>query len=165
MKTGLLSSSDTGAIASNLGCILTGRKFTCAVAESCTGGMVGAAITSVAGSSDWFRGGVIAYSNDVKIRLLGVPEQVLVKHGAVSADTVAAMALGAAKLLEADCTVAVSGVAGPGGGTDEKPVGLVFIGVFVCGTIATFRHLFAGDRAAVRGAAAAAALQHLIDQI
>jgi PncC family amidohydrolase len=153
------------SLTTELGRLLSDHKLTCAVAESCTGGMIGAAITAVAGSSAYFRGGVIAYGNEVKMRLLGVPEQVLAEHGAVSAETVAAMASGAAKLLGADCAVSVSGIAGPGGGTDEKPVGLVYIGTSVKGRIATFRHRFPGDREGVRDAATAAAFSHLIDQL
>ncbi|MBN1306642.1 MAG: CinA family protein [Chitinispirillaceae bacterium] len=145
--------------------MLIERNRTCAVAESCTGGLIGAAITAIAGSSAYFRGGVIAYANDVKIRLLGVPERVLAAKGAVSAETVAAMAAGVAKLLEADCAVSVSGIAGPGGGSHEKPAGLVYIGTFTTAAVASFRHLFTGERAAVRHAAATAALQHLIDQL
>ena len=152
-------------LATDLGRLLVELKLTCVVAESCTGGMIGAAITSVAGSSGWFRGGVIAYSNEVKMRLLGIPEQVLAEYGAVSAETVSAMAEGAAKLLGAGCGVSVSGIAGPGGGSDEKPVGLVYIGIFLGGKTSTFRHKFSGGRAAVRNAAAGAALKHLIDQL
>jgi PncC family amidohydrolase len=160
-------SQNTTAVshAANVGRLLIARKLSCAVAESCTGGMIGAAITSVAGSSGWFRGGVIAYSNEVKMRLLGVPEQVLAEHGAVSAETVTAMAEGVAKLLGADCSVSVSGIAGPGGGSDAKPVGLVYIGIFMDGKTSVFRHKFAGERAAVRNTAAVAALQHLFEHL
>ncbi|MBN1575277.1 MAG: nicotinamide-nucleotide amidohydrolase family protein [Chitinispirillaceae bacterium] len=158
---------DTTAVslATEVGRLLIERKLSCATAESCTGGLIGAVITSVAGSSEYFRGGVIAYENGVKMRLLGVSERILAEQGAVSAETVAAMASGAMKLLGADCAVSVSGIAGPGGGTEEKPVGLVYIGTCITGTIDMFRHVFPGGRAAVRHAAAVAALQHLIDQL
>jgi nicotinamide-nucleotide amidase len=102
------------------------RGLTLATAESCTGGMVAARLTDVAGSSDVFLGGVVAYSNEMKQAQLGVAEKVLAAHGAVSAETAAAMARGAQDRLGADVAVAVTGVAGPGGGTPEKPVGLVY---------------------------------------
>lgn len=151
--------------AETLGRLLTARNLCCATAESCTGGMIGAAITSAAGSSGWFRGGVIAYSNEIKMRLLGVTEQVLAEHGAVSAETVAMMAKGAARLLGADCSVSASGIAGPGGGSEQKPVGLVYIGIFIYGKTSTFRHEFSGNRASVRNSATLAALEHLIDSL
>jgi nicotinamide-nucleotide amidase len=100
--------------------------LTLATAESCTGGMVAARLTDVAGSSEVFLGGVVAYSNEMKQAELGVAEEVLAAHGAVSAETAAAMARGARDRLGADVAVAVTGVAGPGGGTPEKPVGLVY---------------------------------------
>jgi len=102
--------------------ILTNGDRTLATAESCTGGMIGAAITSMAGSSQYYRGGVIAYDNAVKRRVLGVAPRILSKHGAVSGPTVLAMARGARKLLGTDCAIAVSGIAGPGGGSPAKPV-------------------------------------------
>ncbi|MFH1699488.1 MAG: competence/damage-inducible protein A [Candidatus Zixiibacteriota bacterium] len=112
-----------------IGQILTERGMTLAVAESCTGGLLGARITSVPGSSDYFLGGIIAYANDVKIDKLGVARDVLERFGAVSAETAKAMASGLVKSFGADMGVSVTGVAGPGGGTDEKPVGTVFIGL------------------------------------
>jgi PncC family amidohydrolase len=149
-------------LATDLGKLLLNRKLTCSVAESCTGGMIGAVITSVAGSSEWFQGGIIAYSNDIKMRLLNVPPEVLAEKGAVSEETVIAMASGAARICGADCAVAVSGIAGPGGGTVEKPAGLVYVGTFFQGAPVVFRHVFPGDRATVRRAAATAALHYLI---
>src|SRR5439155_710954 len=103
------------------------QGITVATAESCTGGLVAARLTSVAGASDVFRGGLVAYENDVKLSQLNVPEETLAAHGAVSAETAAAMAAGARESLGADVAVAVTGVAGPGGGTREKPVGLVYL--------------------------------------
>ena len=103
------------------------RGLTLATAESCTGGLVAARLTSVPGSSDVFLGGVVSYANEVKTAALGVPEDVLAAHGAVSAETAAAMAEGARRRLDADVAVAVTGIAGPGGGSDEKPVGLVYV--------------------------------------
>jgi nicotinamide-nucleotide amidase len=103
------------------------RGLTVATAESCTGGLVAARLTSVPGSSDVFVGGIVAYSNEVKTSELGVPVEVLEAHGAVSAETAAAMARGARAALGADVAVSVTGIAGPGGGTPEKPVGLVYL--------------------------------------
>ncbi|HEX7510996.1 MAG TPA: nicotinamide-nucleotide amidohydrolase family protein, partial [Chitinivibrionales bacterium] len=110
-----------------LGALLIEKGLTLSVAESCTGGMIGAAITSVAGSSKYFKGGVIAYANEIKEKVLGVPKELLETKGAVSAEVVEVMARGVAELCKTQCGIAVSGIAGPDGGTDEKPVGLVFI--------------------------------------
>jgi nicotinamide-nucleotide amidase len=117
------------SLAAALGRALAATGATLAVAESCTGGMVGSLVTDVAGSSAWFRGGVLAYANDLKESLLGVRRETLVAHGAVSAECVAEMAAGARARAGATWGVAVSGVAGPGGGTAEKPVGTVHIAV------------------------------------
>lgn len=125
-------------------------NFKVATAESCTGGMIGAALTSVAGSSDWFNGGIIAYSNEIKSKLLSVSDKTLIDNGAVSSDTVKEMAKGAALALNADIAVSVSGIAGPGGGTKEKPVGLVYIGIYNKGNIEAHKCNFKGDRDSVR---------------
>lgn len=148
-------------IALQLGERLISIEKTCAVAESCTGGMIGAALTAIPGSSRWFHGGIIAYDNKVKQQILGVSKTTLEAEGAVSSRTVEAMAAGAAKLIESEYAVAVSGIAGPGGGTDDKPVGLVYIGVYYRGETVSFRHLFEGPREAVRNATVRAALEHL----
>ena len=132
-----------------------------ATAESCTGGLVGARLTDVPGASDVYAGGVIAYSNEVKQRRLGVPAEVLERHGAVSAETAEAMAAGACAMLGANAAIAVTGVAGPGGGTPEKPVGLVYVSVVVPGGESTERFLFSGDREAVRARATAQSLHSL----
>ncbi|MDH3628670.1 MAG: nicotinamide-nucleotide amidohydrolase family protein [Acidobacteriota bacterium] len=149
---------DVRSLAQSLGKLLTECGETIATAESCTGGLIGGALTSVPGSSDWFAGGVIAYTNDVKSKLLGVPADLLERHGAVSEAVVSAMARGVRGATGAGVGIAVSGIAGPAGGTDEKPVGTV------CGAIAigdgchstTWR--FAGDREHVRQRTVAAAL-------
>mgnify|MGYP001023260533 CR=1 FL=1 len=110
-----------------IGILLANRHLTISTAESCTGGSIAALITSVPGSSEYFKGGVIAYSNDVKRELLGVSGATLKDFGAVSKETVCEMVKGAMKTLKTDCAVATSGIAGPGGGTVEKPTGTVWI--------------------------------------
>lgn len=112
-----------------VGKVLRERGATVAVAESCTGGLVASRLTDVPGSSDYFLGAVVAYANAVKERVLGVPAPTLAEHGAVSVETALAMATGVRALLDADYAVATTGIAGPGGGTEEKPVGLVYIAV------------------------------------
>jgi nicotinamide-nucleotide amidase len=142
--------------------LLRERGLTLGTAESCTGGLLAARLTDVAGSSDVFKGAVVAYANEVKARRLGVPEAVLEEHGAVSAETAAAMAEGAREALGVDVAVAVTGVAGPGGGTDEKPVGLVFLhAAGPNGASAARRIDFPGDRETIRLRAAVAGL-HLV---
>ena len=142
--------------------VLTEKKMTCATAESCTGGGVGYAITSVSGSSAVFWGGIISYDNSVKHGVLGVPEEVLATKGAVSFECAAAMAEGARRLLKTDLAVSLTGIAGPGGGSAEKPVGLVWFGLASkVGTI-TEKKVFPGDREAVRTAAIEHALQLLL---
>jgi nicotinamide-nucleotide amidase len=137
------------------------RGLTLATAESCTGGLVGARLTSVPGSSDVFLGGVIAYANEVKEAELGVPASVLATHGAVSAETASAMAQGARARLGADVAVAVTGIAGPGGGTPEKPVGLVYLCAAGPGGESARDFVVTGDRESVRVRATVAAL-HLV---
>jgi len=141
--------------------LLTASGNSLCVAESCTGGMLAAAITAVPGASAVFCGGVIAYANQVKHALLGVPDEVLAQQGAVSEACVVAMAQGACRLTGATCALAVSGIAGPGGGTPLKPVGLVWIGLRVRSRASAFAHRFRGSRARVRQQAVAAALRHL----
>jgi competence/damage-inducible protein CinA-like protein len=140
------------------------RGLTLATAESCTGGLVSARLTSVPGSSAVFRGGVVAYSDDVKERELGVPAALLAEHGAVSAEVAQAMAQGARERLGADVGVSVTGVAGPDGGTDAKPVGLVFVHAAGPDGEEGRRSELPGDREMVRGRATAAAL-HLVRRL
>ena len=140
------------------------RGLTLATAESCTGGMVAARLTSVPGSSDVFVGGVVAYANTVKASELGVAQEVLDQHGAVSAETAAAMAHGVRARLGVDIGVAVTGVAGPGGGTEEKPVGLVFVHVVGPDGEEARRTELPGDREMIRGRATAASL-HLVRRL
>jgi nicotinamide-nucleotide amidase len=140
------------------------RGLTLATAESCTGGLVAARLTGVPGASDVFVGGVVAYANGVKEDELGVPRSVLERHGAVSAEVAAAMAEGARKRLGADVAVAVTGVAGPGGGTEEKPVGLVFAHASGPDGAEARRSELPGAREMIRGRATAAAL-HLVRRL
>ena len=146
-----------------LAAALLARRQTLATAESCTGGLVGAALTGLPGSSAWYLGGVVAYANELKIRLLGVPAEILAAHGAVSLETARAMAEGARAATGADFAVSITGIAGPDGGTKEKPVGLAYIGVAAPHGTAAFKHRFSGSRADVRHAAAETALRHLLD--
>ena len=122
-----------------VGELLRNKNLTVSTAESCTGGSVAACLTSVPGSSEYFIGGVVAYSNEVKMGLLDVSAQTLEQHGAVSEETVIEMVKGAMKALKTDCAVATSGIAGPGGGTPEKPVGTVWIAAGYKNEIRTFR--------------------------
>jgi PncC family amidohydrolase len=142
-------------------CVKKGWKL--AVAESCTGGLMGGRLTSVPGSSSCFSGGVIAYSNDVKMSLLGVPMGLIESEGAVSSLVVEAMAMGAVMAGAADCAIAVTGVAGPGGGTDEKPVGTVWIGVALPTGTTSRMYRFDGDREAVRQQTVDAALEFFLE--
>lgn len=138
--------------------------LTVGAAESCTGGLVAHAITSVPGSSEYFLGGVVSYSNEVKHDLLGVAHELLRTHGAVSAQVALAMAAGAHRTLGVDVAVAVTGVAGPDGGTDEKPVGLVYVAVHDRAGSDVRRYHWDGDRAANIRASAAAALELLMER-
>ena len=144
--------------------LLRERGLTLTTAESCTGGLVSARLTDVPGSSDVFIGGIVAYSDGVKTAQLGVPEDVLREHGAVSAETAEAMTRGARERLSADIAVSVTGVAGPGGGTEEKPVGLVFLHASGPMGEKHVRFDFPGDRATIRGRATVAAL-HLVRRL
>jgi nicotinamide-nucleotide amidase len=152
-------------VAIALGKALQRRGLRVATAESCTGGLIAGAITDVAGSSGWFDRGFVTYSNDAKIAMLGVRAQTLVAHGAVSETTAAEMAAGALARSAADLAVAVTGIAGPDGGSPAKPVGTVcFAWARKDGLIATETQRFSGDRAAVRRATVDVALQGLIDR-
>jgi nicotinamide-nucleotide amidase len=132
-----------------------------AVAESCTGGLLGARITEIPGSSEIFVGGVIAYDNTPKMELLGVPPALLAEHGAVSEPVARAMAQGAAQRFGVDAALSVTGIAGPGGGSPSKPVGTVWFGCALAGAVETRRVLFAGTRHEIRARAAQAALMLL----
>ena len=126
--------------------LLKGTGKTVSTAESCTGGSIAAMLTSVSGSSEYFLGSVVSYANSVKSGVLGVDEKIIAEHGAVSSECVAAMAEGIRKLTGSDFSIATSGIAGPGGGSDAKPVGLVWIGVSSQKSTETFSMVFKGDR-------------------
>jgi len=139
------------------------KKLRLVTAESCTGGMVAAALTDIAGSSDVVERGLVTYSNDAKSELLAVPPALIAAHGAVSGEVAAAMAAGALARAPVDLAVAITGIAGPGGGSPAKPVGLVWFGIAAKGgTPETESHIFPGDRAAVRLAATRRALELLL---
>jgi len=132
---------------------LRGQGYTLGTAESCTGGMIAAAITDLPGSSQIFAGSIVSYSNAVKAKLLDVPQEILDVHGAVSAECVGAMVSGVAKKLDVDAAIAVSGIAGPEGGTEEKPVGLVYIAALLHDEIIVSKYIFPGNRDSVRNRA------------
>jgi nicotinamide-nucleotide amidase len=151
-------SVDGRALEDVVGARLRARGWRIGLAESCTGGLVGARITDVAGSSAWFVGGVVAYANEVKTAVLGVPAGLIATHGAVSEPVAAAMADGACRALGAEVGVAVTGIAGPTGGTPEKPIGTVVIAVATPAGASVRTWKLRGDRATVRQSAAALAL-------
>ena len=142
-----------------------GQGLTIGTAESCTGGLVGGRLTAIPGSSSTYRGGVVAYDNAVKEAQLGVPASLLAQHGAVSAPVAEAMARGAGERLGVDLAMSVTGIAGPDGGSDEKPVGLVFVGTLARGTVEVSRHLFPGNRQEVRERSAQMALFRLLKRL
>jgi len=175
---------DMEHIVLDLGMQFKTRGLTLATAESCTGGLVAGTLTAVSGSSEWFRGGIVAYANEVKVRLLGVDFAAITRHGAVSEAVALAMAKGALTALDAQVAVAVTGIAGPTGGTPDKPVGLVWIAWAWPGPLGPARpvgpvgpvdlgdpmveaerHLFPGDRAQVRRAATEQAIKGLAQRV
>lgn len=154
----------TDQLSELIGQKLLAREWKVATAESCTGGGIAAAITSIAGSSAWFEYGIVSYANSAKEKLLRVNSQTLADHGAVSVNVVTEMVTGALKISDADIAVAVSGVAGPTGGTIEKPVGTVCFGWgLATGEIYTQIIYFSGDRNNIQRQAVEAALQGLLD--
>ena len=138
--------------------LLLANKLTVSTVESCTGGLLAARLINVPGVSEVFKAGYITYSNKAKRRLLGIKKNLLLKHGAVSREIAEAMAVGASVLSKADVTVSVTGIAGPDGGTPEKPVGLVYIGCYVCGNLTVKECRFQGSRAKIRESAVSSAL-------
>jgi PncC family amidohydrolase len=152
-------------LAARLQLVAVARGVSVGTAESCTGGLVGHSITSIPGSSAYYRGGVIGYADAVKVELIGVAAATIERHGAVSAQVAVAMAEGVRLRLGCDLAVAVTGVAGPQGGTQAKPVGLTYVAVADPSGHDVRRHLWSGDRDANKVASAAAALEILIDRI
>jgi competence/damage-inducible protein CinA C-terminal domain len=143
--------------------LLTEKNLTLSVAESCTGGMVGSLLTSIPGSSEFFLGGVVTYSNLSKENILHVSPSTLEQFGAVSKETALEMAVGVMNLFDSDVSAAVTGIAGPGGGTELKPIGLVFTSVSDGKTSDVRKHLFNGDRKTIRESATKAVLMHIED--
>ena len=148
----------TTTLAGALGAALRERGLTMALAESCTGGLAGSLVTAESGSSAWFLGGLMTYANEAKRDLCGVPEALIAEHGAVSAPVAAALARGVRERLRADWAASITGVAGPNGGSDAKPVGTVYIGVSGPGFESVRRFKYPGERAIVRDRAAKTAL-------
>jgi len=145
--------------------ILVERGLSLVVAESCTGGLVSHRVTNVPGSSAYFLGGVVAYDNAVKMRALGVHKKTLDMYGAVSKETVIEMAKGVRQILRADIGLSTSGIAGPGGGTDEKPVGLTWIGICADQFDRAWRYVWPGDRLAIKEQTAEKALELLVEYL
>lgn len=150
---------------SRVGSALRQHGSRLAAAESCTGGLVGHRITNIPGSSTYYMGSIIAYAYEAKVRLLNVNWETLEAHGAVSSQVVSEMALGVRRALAADVGISVSGIAGPGGGTPEKPVGLVCFGLSAKEGIWTTSQQFPGDRTAVKAQAADFILQYLLQYL
>jgi nicotinamide-nucleotide amidase len=160
-----ISERDTPALVALAADLLQKKGWMLCTAESCTGGLIAGACTDLSGSSAWFERGIVSYSNAAKVELLGVPEQLIAAHGAVSEEVVRAMAEGAIARSRAQVAVAVTGVAGPTGGSPEKPVGLVWFGWSIGGVLSSEQRLFPGDRAAIRAATVHHALQTLVRQL
>ena len=156
---------DTTALCEQLARLLQVRGWMLATAESCTGGLIAARCTDLAGSSQWFERGFVTYSNAAKTELLGVPAQLITRHGAVSDAVACAMVSGAAQRARAQACVAVTGIAGPTGGSPDKPVGTVWLAWSVGGQLSSEHCTFGGDRNAVRQATVRHALQGLIDRL
>lgn len=156
-----MDDSDLLKLAAELGAALKQKGWKLALAESCTGGMAAACVTAIPGSSAWFERGFVTYSNESKIELLGVSPQTLEKYGAVSEETAQEMALGALKHSHADIAAAITGIAGPDGGSAEKPVGMVcFAWAYKSGKVVCDTQHFAGDRQTIRGLS----VQHALNQ-
>ncbi len=161
-----VSDEELNQLAIELSDKLRARGWMLATAESCTGGWIGQVLTSLPGSSHWFERGFITYANAAKTEMLGVPAETLAAHGAVSEETASAMAAGALTKSHAQAALAVTGIAGPGGGTPQKPVGLVCYGwALADGTVMSSTCRLDGDREEIRSRAVAAALRGLIELI
>jgi len=148
-----------------LGLLLRQQGWTLSTAESCTGGRLAARITAIPGASAYFLGGIVAYDNQYKTRLLGVPLTTLEQYGAVSSETAQAMAEGGRRVFASDLSVGITGIAGPSGGTADKPVGLVYIAIAGGGNTCATCFVFAGDRSAVQRQAVTSALDLLLSRL
>ncbi len=148
-----------------VGQMLCAKGYTISCAESCTGGLLTSTLTDVPGSSAYVMGSVVSYSNDVKSRILHVAEETLAAHGAVSSETARAMAEGVRNLMQTDVGVGITGIAGPGGGSPEKPVGLVYIAVSTLGKTSVEKNVFSGVRAEIKRAAVNKALAMVQEMI
>ncbi len=160
-----MNNMSTSALVEQLARELKARGLMMATAESCTGGLIAGACTEVSGSSEWFERGFVSYSNAAKHELLGVPEALIEQHGAVSEPVARAMAAGAVAHAHAQCSVAVTGVAGPTGGSAEKPVGTVWFGWATPAGVFSEHRRFDGDRSAVRQATVQHALAGLLQRL
>jgi len=160
-----VNSNNTENLAAKLGKHLKERGLTISVAESCTGGLVMDKITDVSGSSEYFMGGVVTYSDELKMKILGVKEETLKRVGAVSEEVAQEMAKGVKNLTSTDIGVSTTGIAGPTGATPTKPVGLVYIGFCSVNEEIVERHIFKGDRRMVKEQAAQAALEIAIREL
>lgn len=163
----VVSEAELEALAAEVGLTLQRRNWMLATAESCTGGWIAQVVTAIAGSSEWFERGFVTYSNVAKQEMLGVQAATLMQHGAVSEVTVREMAAGALAMSQAQMAVAVSGIAGPTGGSIEKPVGTVWIAwasVADAGIVAT-RYHFSGDRQAIRAQTVQRALDGILSRV
>ena len=152
-------------LVTKIGNFLASKKLSISTAESCTGGLLGANFTAISGSSAWYKGGVIAYSNEIKEQVLSVLSSTLEKEGAVSAQTVEEMAVGVSRLFDTEYAISISGIAGPTGGTIEKPVGLVYIGIKAENETLTYKCNFSGNRDEVRDSTVKFCIEKLIELI
>jgi PncC family amidohydrolase len=159
------SSSPAEPVEVQIGSLIRNLALKLATAESCTGGLIASRITDTPGSSDYFLGGIVAYAYEAKVALLNVSWDTLKKYGAVSQETVLEMARGARKALGADLAISVSGIAGPGGGLPDKPVGTTWFGLSAIGGEWAYLHHFSGDRLQNKSSAADTALNILVDYL
>ncbi len=151
------------SIEEELVAILIEKKYTITTAESCTGGMISSAIVNVAGASRVLNEAYVTYANEAKMRILGVKKETIDKYGVVSEETVKEMAEGVARAAKADCAIAVSGIAGPDGGTQEKPVGTVFAAFYVLGQVKVVKYNLSGDRYSVRKQTTNAVIHEMVN--
>ncbi len=158
----LISDKEFSPLVLELNEVLKDKELTISTAESCTGGLIAALLTWSAGSSAFFHGGITSYSNEAKIKLLSVPPKLIEKYGAVSEEVVTAMVTGCASALSSNCSIAVTGIAGPGGGTAEKPVGTVWVGLKVNQKTWTRKLQLSGDRTEIRANTARLSLEELL---